>query len=290
MAMPRIVRLQFLAIAMFCGAFAHAQAQPVLFVTIPPQRWLVSSLVDKSVRIEVMVPPGQNPHTFEPLGRQLALLSQSQGWFTIGMPFEKALVTKVRGSTPGLREFKSYRGIARLEDNHHHDHGEGGDSIDGDPHIWLDPVNMAQMATNVCNDLRKIWPDQSVILEQRLHDITTRIAKLQEELQADFGKFKGRSFWVYHPSWGYFGKRFGLVQRAVEESGREPSLRQMAALVTDANEDGAKVLFADPQFDPRPIERLARHISAKVVLIDPLAEDWEENLRLVSERVIGSFH
>ncbi len=272
--------------ALMVVGIVSLRAQPILFVTIPPQKWLVEQLVDRDAKVEVMVRPGQNPHTFEPLGRQLALMAQAEGWFTIGMPFEQALLRKVRSAKPDLREFQTYRGVERLEADHHHDHGDEEGAVEGDPHIWLSPVNMAQMATNVCADLRALWPEQSEVLQRRLGELSSRLVVLQSELSARTAAVEGRVFWVYHPSWAYYARSFGLRQRAVEESGREPSLRQMASLIKDAKEDKARVLFADPQFDPRPIERLARQIGAEVVVIDPLAGDWERNLRHVTDRII----
>lgn len=218
---------------------AGASGADILFVTIPPQKWLVERLAGTGVRVETMVRAGQNPHTFEPVGRQLAMVARADGWVTIGMPFEQALLRKVKAANKGLKEFKSHRGVARLECDHEHD-GDGGMG-GGDPHIWLSAANMALMATNVCRDLQAIWPEREAELERRLDVAVTEILALRGKVAEMLTPLRGRTFWVYHPSWAYFAEDYGLHQRAVEESGREPALRQMSRLVADAKREQVRV-------------------------------------------------
>ena len=70
--------------ALLLGALltTGAAPKPIVFVTIPPQRWLVLTLAGEAVEVELLVAPGQNPHTFEPTGRQLARLARAPGRLT----------------------------------------------------------------------------------------------------------------------------------------------------------------------------------------------------------------
>ena len=111
------------------------------------------------------------------------------------------------------------------------------------------------------------------------------LARLERELTATLAPAAGRSFWVYHPSWAYFAEAFGLRQQAVEQEGREPSGRQLARLIEEARAARARVLFADPQFNPGPVRALARQPGARVVTLDPLAEAWPDNLRHVAAAI-----
>ena len=283
--------------ALLLGALltAGAAPKPVLFVTIPPQRWLLRSLAGEAVEVELLVAPGQNPHTFEPTGRQLARLARAQGWLTIGLPFERTLLAKARASRPGLAEYPVHAGVPRLgAPPHGHEHTEHTDAHTSaaddpccapegaDPHIWLAPRPMAQLATNTCRALQQILPDARERLGAALAELTVSLARLERELAATLAPAAGRTFWVYHPSWAYFAEAFNLRQQAVEQEGREPSGRQLARLIESARAARARVLFADPQFDPGPIRTLARQLDARVVTLDPLAEAWPDNLRHVA--------
>ena len=83
---------------------------------------------------------------------------------------------------------------------------------------------------------------------------------------------------VFHPSWGYFARDFGLTQEPVEQLGREPGPKALAALVREAKEDGVKVIFVQPQFSGSQAETIATAIGGQVASLDPLTEDWPAGL------------
>ena len=89
---------------------------------------------------------------------------------------------------------------------------------------------------------------------------------------------------VYHPSWGYFADAYGLEQVPIEIEGKEPTPRELKGLITQAKELGVKVIFIQPQFSAKSAKVIANAIGAQVVLADPLAQNWAENLLLVAEK------
>jgi zinc transport system substrate-binding protein len=95
----------------------------------------------------------------------------------------------------------------------------------------------------------------------------------------------GRAFLVFHPSWGYLAADYDLEQVPIEVQGKEPSAREMAAIVDLARKRSIHVVFAQPQRSRRAAEAVAASIDARVVLADPLAADWAENLRRVAREL-----
>ena len=125
-------------------------------------------------------------------------------------------------------------------------------------------------------------------LARKLERLSAALAALQAEIGESLLAVRGRTFWTHHASWSYFAEAYGLVQRAVEQDGREPTPRQLAALVRDARATKARVLFADPQADPRPVRVLAGQVGAEVVFLDPLAGDWDNNMRHVAAAILAA--
>lgn len=271
-----------LSLAVSVGA--QEAVRPLIFVTIPPQRWLVRELAGASFDTQLLVAPGRDPHSFEPTARQLAALARARAWLTIGLPCERPLLAKARGARPDLREVATHAGLRRRQAEHHH-HGDDGADDGADPHVWLAPGHMARIATNTCRALVEIDPGNGARYAAALAELTRRLAVLHAELAAELQPVKGGSFWVYHPSWGYFAEEYGLRQVAIEEEGRAPAARQLARLVAAARASHVGTIFADPQYDPAPVNNLARQMKAAVVMLDPLAEDWERNLRAVARAV-----
>jgi zinc transport system substrate-binding protein len=88
---------------------------------------------------------------------------------------------------------------------------------------------------------------------------------------------------IFHPAWSYFARDYDLEQIPIEVEGKEPSAREMADLMMKiAKEEQVTVIFVQPQTSRRSVDMLAKQIGARVEILDPLAADWLENMRRVS--------
>jgi len=83
---------------------------------------------------------------------------------------------------------------------------------------------------------------------------------------------------VFHPSWGYFAKAYGLKQVPVEIEGKRPKPAQLQRLIEYARRREITVVFVQPQFSRTSAETLAAAIGGHVFFADPLAPHWAENL------------
>jgi zinc transport system substrate-binding protein len=106
---------------------------------------------------------------------------------------------------------------------------------------------------------------------------------LDAEIQEIFaGKGGEKVFMVFHPAWGYFAQAYGLEQVAVEMEGKEPGPVDLRELIHYAREEGIKAIYVQPEFSTKSAEAIARAIEGKVVIANPLALDWADNLRKVA--------
>ena len=269
---------------------AAAAESPLLYVGLPPQRWLVRQLAGDRVQVGLLLTPGQNPHTFEPTARQVKEMSAARGYLMMGLPFERALVNKVRAINPGLQVRDMTAGVPRRMQPAHAHPGEKDDDDDGcdegaDPHVWLTPAAMAIMASNTVDALVAFDPAGKGIYEARLAPLRAQFAQLDAELRTLLAPVRNGVLFTYHPSWGYFTDAYGLRQVAIESEGRAPAARQLAALIDLAKREKVRRIFTEPPYDPRPSQTIARQIDAEVATIDPLAEEWDINLRAVAAQV-----
>jgi len=154
-----------------------------------------------------------------------------------------------------------------------------------DPHVWLTPTNMAIMASNTVDALVAFDPAGKEIYAARLTSLRAQLAQLDAELRTLLTPVHGGVLFTYHPSWGYFTDAYGLRQVAIESEGRAPAARQLAALIDLAKQEKVRRVFTEPPYDPKPSQTLARQIGAEVATIDPLAEEWDANLRAIAAQV-----
>ena len=269
-----------------------AAAKMLVAVSIAPQAYFLKQIAGDRVDALVMVPPGADAHTYEPKPRQLAELGKASLYFGIGMDFENAWLPRFKAANPNMVVVRTDAGIEKMpmvahEDEDDHDHGKHADGKKGaehheeghhheagepDPHVWLSPSLAKVLAASMRDALAKADPQGA----PDYASCDTLAAGIQQRF-ADLppGEHK---FMVFHPSWGYFARDFGLTQEPIEALGREPGPKALAALVREAKKDGVKVVFVQPQMSTRQAQAIAQAIGGEVAALDPLAEDWAANL------------
>lgn len=105
-------------------------------------------------------------------------------------------------------------------------------------------------------------------------EIDSVFARLAKEL----APYRGTTVYVYHPSFGYFLDNFGIIQESVEMGGKEPTQKNLAALIKKAQKEKVKVIFVQKQFSKTAAQTVAGAIGGIVIEIDPLAQDWLQNI------------
>ena len=261
-----------------------ASQEKTLYVSILPIRSLVKEIVGEDFRIEVLVPPGASPETFEPTPRQFIGLNEAQLVFNVGLlEFETALLDKIEDRT---KIVDLSRGIVRIEGSCAHAGRNGSDHAHGvDPHMWTSPRALQRMAENAYEAIHARWPDSA--------KYTANHARLQEELrQLDLRTAEKiarsgiRYFIIYHPALTYYARDYGLRQEAVEADGKEPSAKRLTALIRQARKDGIGRILYQNQFPVSVVETIARNIGAECTEIDPLREDAIANIDSITDLIV----
>lgn len=265
-----------------------------IFVSIAPQAYLVERIGGGYVETVELVKTGQNPHNFEISPRQMMSLSKAQLYFTIGMPFEAGIMSKIADAYKNLQIIDCTEGIKFItgEDHalHHEEDLPGENETAGehnyDPHVWLSPENLSIIAENITASLASIDADNAENYRRNLQKFTDDLEVADAKLRASLAPFRGKTFYVFHPSFGYFADYFGLKQKAVEYQGKSPTPRRLTEMIEQAQRDSIKIIFIQPQFDMRAAEAIAEATGGAVVPMDPLARDILGNLSMMAD-VIG---
>lgn len=155
--------------------------------------------------------------------------------------------------------------------NHEHHHCDHGGV---DPHIWLDPSLVKKQAQNIANALIKKYPKNKELFESNLNKFNKDLDSFDKNTAEKLKNLKSNKFMVYHPSWGYFAARYGLVQIPIEIEGKEPKPADLKELINKAKDEKIKVIFVAPQFSKKAANMVAKQTGAKVVEIDQLPENW----------------
>ena len=235
-----------------------------------------------------MVEPGASPATYEPKPQQLRMLSQADAYVSIGVPFENAWMNRITAANREMLIVDTSQGIERMPmaaqiHDEEQEKFPPDEESNPDPHIWLSPQLVKLQAQTIYKALVQLTPEQSATYQANLASFLADIEALDKELRESLTGLKQRKFMVFHPAWGYLARDYGLEMIPIEVGGTEPSGAELAALIAEAKEENIQVIFAQPDFRTRDAETIAQEIGGQVLLLDPLAPDWLENLRYVSQ-------
>lgn len=286
----------WLITGLFCllGPSAQAAEPLAVTVTIAPQAWLVEQIGGDRVVVKTLVGPGESPATYLPTDAQVSSVLRSAVYFRIGVPSEEtpwldALRRSRRVEIVDLRDGVELR---HLPGGHHHEAAtrqSTGTIVAGqDPHIWLSPKRLVQLANTIADTLVRLDPAAAPRYRERLTQLIQRLDALDTKLRQQLTMFTGRAFLVFHPAWGYFANDYGLRQLAVEVEGKEPSESEVTELQAIARRERIPTIFVQPQITGRSAQALAIAIGGQTQILDPLEPNVIDNLSRVGDRIAAA--
>ena len=296
------------------SSIALAEVPVQVFVSILPQKYFVERIGGALVSVSVMVPPGANPVTYEPKPKQMADLAQARIYYAIGVPFENVWLKRIAALNRRMLIVKTQEGIEKIpmrsnllikgqvqylkrnpdiprhkkdHDNDNYEEPKNGRGHHGilDPHVWLSPSLVMVQLRSILLSLLKEDPAHGSRYENNYHKFMMEILALDAELRRMFSDKKRNRFMVLHPAWGYFAQAYGLQQISIRPEGKDPKPAQLKHIIEYARDNDVKVFLAQAQFSSRSGQVIAGELGGEVVSVDPLAFDWNKNLKKVAEQI-----
>jgi zinc transport system substrate-binding protein len=252
-----------------------------LVVPIAPYKTILQGIVGDTHPITVLIPPGREPHDFEPTPGQLTRLAGAAIYFQLGMPFEDTMLEKLRQINPKLKVVDLRQGIVlRPNDEPLLEFGEGESEEDSpkDPHIWLSPALLATQAATMADAVKALDPDREAAFDSGFLSVTTRLTEVSESIKAQLAALPSRNIMVFHPAFGYFCDEFDLKQIPIEIHGKSPAAKDLGLLIKLARDKHISVIFAEEQFSTKEAETVSKALGGRVVMLDPMVEDVYTNI------------
>jgi zinc transport system substrate-binding protein len=269
--MKRLSFFLILVLFVSCGT-RNESGSKIISVSIAPFKYFVEEIAGKNFSVNVMVPPGANPHIYEPFPDQISKLSQSVAYISDGyLGFEMTWLDRFYEINKRMKKLSLGDSIVPIKSGHHH---EGDLYESADPHYWVSPECALKMASSVRGFLEELDPLNRRQYDENYNILTKKILQV-DSMARELSSFEGkRAFMIYHPNLAYLARDYGLEEIAVENEGKEPSPSRLMELIDRAKSDHLKVILVQREYDSKNARAVAEEAGARVVVIDPLSEDW----------------
>lgn len=257
--------------------------QPIqVLVNIQPYKFLVERIGGNTVKVQVLIPPNVNMHTYEPTAKQALEVAKSDVWFLFGESIEKRLRNSLTSNNPNLKVVDLRRNLTLVGAG-----CKGCCSSSGqDIHIWMSARLLQQQAKTVAEALSAINPDHAAVYQANLTKHLAELKQLEQGMTSILKPVEGRTVLVTHPDYTYFCIDYGLHQLPIEFEGKDPSPRQLTDLLANARKLGIKAVFTTSQYPIKVATLVAGQIGAQVVMLDPFKENYLENLLTIAQSFV----
>jgi manganese/iron transport system substrate-binding protein len=260
----RTARLACVVFVLALWSCAHGQAgapstapsgRLVVVATTSTLASLVRAVAGDAADVQVLVPIGVSPETYEPTPHDIIALENATLMFENGAGLEGWLQKLISTSATHARVVVLSEAIT----------GAGGSAQNRlaatNPHFWLDPNYAELYVARVAHALSAADPAHAELYRAKAAAEVDRLAQLDLWTRKRIATIPAqqRAMIAFHDAWYYFDRRYGLRDvGAIEPSpGREPSAAELAALIEVARANHVRAIFAEPEFSPRLAKQLA---------------------------------
>ncbi len=268
-----------------------AQRLSVVTSLFPLQEFAVA-VGGKRVKVDLLLPPGAEPHTWEPKPSDLVKLTKANVFLYLGAGMEPWVHDLIKGiNRPSLQIIEVSQGLLLLNSKISEENGKcemsdhqvknhKADKVKNqlhshchiDPHIWLDFHYDQIIVDKIANLFIKQDPEGTNIYRQNAVRYQKKLAELDQKYHEGLKKCCHRKiFLAGHSAFGYLAKRYHLEQIPLYgiSPDAEPTPKKLAALVDIAKKDHIKAIYFEALGSNRLARVLAKEIGSLVLALNP---------------------
>lgn len=248
--------------------------KPIIAVTIVPEQTFLKAVCGNLAEVITMVPPGCSPENYEPTPEQMKKFSKASLYFSIGVPTEEANILPNVGNT---KVVSLQDKVAAVYPDRKFISGER------DPHIWLSPKRVKVMVETIAQEMGELDETNKKTYEKNAESYIKQLDDVDKEISSALKDVKSKKFIVYHPAFGYLADDYGLTMFALEEEGKEATVKHLQEMISLAKKENIKAIFYQEEIDSRQSKSFAEEIRGKTIQLAPLAADYIENLKKMAK-------
>lgn len=248
-----------------------------------PLAFVAEQVAGPDASVSNLTQPGVEAHDLELTGQQVGRIA-SADLIVYLEGFQPAVDTAVSQNADGaglnvakaptvLDADDEHADEDDADDEHaDEDDGHGHGDLESDPHVWLDPTNMAAIAQAVADRLAEISPEQAEAFQSRADELAQQLTDLDQEYSSRLADCERRVFVTSHAAFGYLAHRYDLEMVGMSgiDPEAEPSPARLVEVQRVVQDEGVTTIFYERLVNPAVAEALANDIGVQTAVLDPI--------------------
>jgi zinc transport system substrate-binding protein len=222
------------------------------------------------VDVTNLVPPGAEPHDWEPTVKDITTLNQSQVFVYNGVGVEqwvdKTLKSLDNKTLVAIETTKGYDLLkSTAEEN-----PDGAEPWN--PHLWLDPISAIYQVEAIRDSLIKADAANKTTYEANTAAFVAKLKSLDQEYRTGLTGCGKKEFYTSHAAFGYLAKRYGIEQHAIMglTPDAEPTSKELTDIINQAKKENIKVIFFETLVSDKLAKIVANEVGAKPMVLNPI--------------------
>lgn len=256
-----------LAVPTGCTQRNGTAGKPQVAATIFPLYDISRNVTGDKMNVELILPPGASPHTFEVTPQRVRNLQGTKIIFKIGHGLDD-WTDRLSAFLSGAQIITVDKGIHFIYEDEADHPGHGGVN----PHYWLSVQDAQIIANNIADNMIAIDSGNANVYRQNLKEYVAKLQELESQIAQRLQPYKGAKIITFHDSWAYYANEFDLQVAATIEPfpGRQPTPRYLADLQNIITAHNIHTLFIEPQLSSESVESFVHDLGVRLYILDPL--------------------
>ncbi|MFU0782751.1 MAG: ABC-type Zn uptake system ZnuABC, Zn-binding component ZnuA [Thermoanaerobacterium thermosaccharolyticum] len=232
----------------------------IVYASFYPLYDLTKKIAGDKAVVQNIIPPGVEPHDWEPTTRQVADIERASVVIYLGLGMD-SWINKIETSVSGPKFINVSTGINAIK---------VGNAVN--PHVWLSPKEAQILAKNIKDALVNADNKNAKYYQSNYENLVKTLKQLDNEYTTKLKNTKTKTFIVYHSAFDYVARDYGLNQVSIvgmsEEAEASPAkIAEVIKLIKDEN---IKYIFTEPLTSPKPIQSIANETGTKVLPLNTI--------------------
>lgn len=224
------------------------------------------------VTVKSIVPPGAEPHEFEPSVKDMAALSTARIFIYNGAGYE-TWINKAKQNLDAkktlLVDASTDVQLITAADGTH------------DPHIWLDPNRAKLQAENIKKALISVDPAHEKEYTKNYNKLAAELDNLDKSYRDVAAKATKKQFVTSHKAFAYLAAQYGLTQIPVTglSPSVEPGQKELQALIEVLKKDNIRYVAFEELVQNKVAQTVQREAGAEAVTLNPVENVTKEEFQ-----------